>query len=246
MLKSRSLIPHVIAIIVQTPHSVVKSFTCAMRICVETNSATALVILEDENDIDSILQAVKARRHLISLCPLYFLIILCEDISKRNEGWREHLDLSLVQSEKHIGMSDFEASALDGTNQEIQPATPFEKVIYGLHILNTSLIWLSCTTNFELSALKFAQSMILLFEEARIECKKPQLSRMARELLLQQIRYLESAAEMRQHQRNGLQQRAETQIGIVSGLPRGLTWQGLTSVISSCIARFLRETTFST
>lgn len=199
----------------QTPHSVVKSFTLAIRMCVEMNSATALLILEDEDDIHGILKMVRARRQLISLCPLYLLLILCEDLSNRNEKLREHLDLTLVQTEKHIGLSGFDSSALGGTNQAIPADTAFETVIRDLHVHNTSLIWLSCTTNFELLALCFARFLLDTLQEARRECALPRLARVGRESLLQHIWYLENAAEMRQFQRQGLQQRTETQIGIV-------------------------------
>ncbi|MCJ1321532.1 hypothetical protein MMC15_006877 [Xylographa vitiligo] len=58
--------------------------------------------------------------------------------------------------EKHIGMTGFDIDALDAAADEFEPLTK------DLHIANTSLIWLDCTTNFELALEKFSEEMVAL------------------------------------------------------------------------------------
>ncbi|KAK3379087.1 hypothetical protein B0T24DRAFT_663339 [Lasiosphaeria ovina] len=207
--------PSALSIVLQTPHSAIKSFSLALRVSTQTNSAVGPLIVEDAGEEAGIISMLSARRDPLRLCPVYTLVVACEELDRRNERWRENLDLTLVQIEKHIGLSAWTHSALDGTPGQVGADAAYETVIRNLHVLNTSLIWLSCTTNFELAMLREAASVVDLFTKTGPALP---LAKSATETLHAQIRYLESAAQARQYQRQGLQQRAETQIGIRDNL----------------------------
>lgn len=177
-----------------------------------------MLVVRDEQDAADIVEMVRSRQDLICLCPLYLLIIICEHSSRRNEKWRASLDLSLVQIENDIGLPGFTSSAPGARDGPAGYDKSYEIIIRDLHVLNRSLVWLSCVTDFELTMLQNATALIKLFGEMRLGYCLPWMTRSGEESLAMQIRYLESAAQMKQNQRHGLQQRAETQIGIVSEL----------------------------
>ncbi|KAH6995384.1 hypothetical protein EDB80DRAFT_161686 [Ilyonectria destructans] len=102
--------PSALSIVIQTPHSPVKSLSLALCLSVHTNSAVGMLIVRDEQDAADIVKMVRSRQNLICLCPLYLLTVACEHSGRRNEKWRKSLDLSLVQIENHIGLPRFKSS----------------------------------------------------------------------------------------------------------------------------------------
>ncbi|KAI9155685.1 Notoamide biosynthesis cluster protein M' [Paramyrothecium foliicola] len=204
-----------ICAVMQTPHSVIRSFSLALTISLQTGTAAGIIIVEAKKDSERILRLLRSQQQLVKECPLHILTVLCQELSRRNEGYREDLDNTLLRAERQIGATAYYSNVAAESKKALSPKVPYESLVRDLHALNTSLIWLSCTTNFELAALRFTTSMIELYEKEVTALSLPSFGKPARENLLQPIRYLENAGEMRQYQRNGLQQRVETQIQIL-------------------------------
>ncbi|KAH7305240.1 hypothetical protein B0I35DRAFT_444205 [Stachybotrys elegans] len=202
-------------IIMQTPHSVIGAFSVALSISPASGSVAGLIITENRQDCDIIIRALEARRDQIDECPLHIFTLLCEDLDRRNEKWREHWDMGLVQAERHVGTTSYYSAASNGSRRAINPKVPYESVVRDLQALTTNLTWLGATNNFEQSALRFATSLIQIYQDIRVELGSPPLRSSAYERVWQPIRYLENATEMRQHQMAGLQQRADSQIRVL-------------------------------
>ena len=198
----------------QTPHSPTRSFSLALGVSLQTGSAAGIVLVETKSDSERVVRSLRNSQDKLKECPQHVLTILCQEMDRRNEEWRENLDASLVQSERRIGATAYYSATNE--NKSFSAKVPYESIVRDLHTINTSLIWLNHTTNFELATLKFTKSMYELYEQEMEALSLPSLSKAAKEKLLQPVRYFKNATEMRQYQRGGLQQRVETQIQIVS------------------------------
>ena len=140
----------------QCPHSPLRTFSCVLRIKISDRSTTCLVVDAEEERIDLQIQRLQSWQIQLQKSPLHILSIFAEEYGCRNERWRENLDHSIVDMEKHIGMTGFDIDALDAAADEFEPLTK------DLHIANISLIWLDCTTNIELALEKFSEEMVAL------------------------------------------------------------------------------------
>lgn len=197
------------AIVLQCPHSPLKSFCCHLRLRLSDRSTTCLLIDQDETRIDNLIESLRLRKQRLQLSPIHIISILAESYGHRTERWRANLDHSIVDMEKHIGMTGFQTDALVDIDDNFEPLTN------DLHIANTSLIWLDCMTNFEHALSTFGDEMTALCEQLRTEKGLTPLSWKERTLLAQETRFNQKDCEFRQYQVKGLQLRVQTQINIV-------------------------------
>ena len=185
-------------------------------------STTCLLIDEDPVRIATLLQRPALRSPAVTISPLHLLTILAEDYGSRNERWRENLDHSIVDMERHIGMTGFDVEALYGDDAD-KKGDEWEGLTLDLHIANTSLMWLDCTMNFEGMMRQWAGEMVVLAEQLS---GRP-MRKAERESLEAERRWAQNECDLRRYQTGTLRQRVQTQINIVSyrscsSLPPGL------------------------
>ena len=203
------------AIVIQFPHSPLKTFSCHLRLRLSDRSTTCLLIDEDEARIDKLIESLRLRRPQLQLSPLHVISIFAESYGYKTERWRADLDHSIVDMEQHIGMTGFAIGALDDFVDDFALTRDLHLLTKRLHIANTNLIWLDCMTNFEHALSIFGDEMTTLCEELRTEKGLTSLSRKDRTLLTQESRFNQRDCEFRRYQARGLQLRVQTQINIV-------------------------------
>lgn len=226
------------AVVVQSPHSPAKNFSCVLRTQVGNRSTICLLINEDEIRINTLIDRLRGRRKLLEKSPLYFIILLVEDYGYANEKLRESLDQSIFDMECYIRTASFYMGALDENSEALQT------LIVKLQVTKNRLVWLDCTTNFELELGTFSQEMIELYENLRRVRKLDIRSKPDRILLSQETNFHQNACRFRRYQAQGLQQRVQTQINIVSPP----SWSQKTVILTpeSSTAKSHSETTGST
>ena len=77
------------AVVVQSPHSPAKNFSCVLRTQVDNRSTTCLLINEDEIRINTLIDRLRGRRKALEKSPFYFINLLVEDYGYANEKLRE-------------------------------------------------------------------------------------------------------------------------------------------------------------
>jgi hypothetical protein len=185
-----------------------------------TLSTTCLLIDEDPIRIATLLQPLVSRSSTIAVSPLHFLTLLVEDFGRRNERWRENLDHSIVDMEKHIGMTGFDIEELYGDETDGKD-DGYEGLTRDLHIANTSLMWLDCTMHYEREMRQWAGAMVGLAETLS---GRP-MRESEREALEAERRWAQNECDLRRYQTSTLRQRVQTQINIV----------GLSLILTICM-----------
>ena len=219
----------------QSPHSPTKTFSCVLRTQVSNGLTICLLIAEDDTRINDFIEKLQARRKKVERSPMYFISLVAEDYGYKNEAWRESLDRFIFDRESIIHAASFYTDIFDEKSDEMQ------RMIVKLHRTKNRLIWLDCTTHFELALVKYSQEMVELYETLRQNRGLTTLSMSHRTLLQQEINFHQNACLLRRYQAQGLQQRVQTQINIVSDSAR-LGSFGILTVHSS-ILRFHSEIT---
>jgi outer membrane receptor for Fe3+-dicitrate len=85
-----------------------------------------------------------------------------------------------------------------------------------MQAVNTSLIWLDAMTNFEMKLYRFSTQMVSLFEDLKEERGGVRLDKAVMSGMQQEIQFCMNECELRRYQANGLHQRIQTQINLVS------------------------------
>lgn len=202
-----------IALIVQTPYSPIRNFSCALRVSVVSGSARGLFFDLDESSASRVTQRLHENRELIRENPLTFLNILFEDHGQSCERHRAHLDREVVRMERRTGKTSIVlfSRAVD---------TDYEQLNKDLHACNTELIFLDNITNFEMSLGRFIKETLTKFEALRHESGISSDSMYAYETLSQNMDYLINSCEMRRYQAQSLHRRIQSQINVVSDVLR--------------------------
>lgn len=200
-----------IALIVQTPNSPFRNFSCALRVSVASGSARGLLFDMEEPNTASVTQRLHENRELIRENPLAFLNILFEDHGRSCERHRAHLDREVVRMERRTGKTSIRlfSPAID---------TDYEQLNKDLHACNTELIFLDNITNFEMKLGQFIKETLKKFEALRHESGISSESIYAYETLSSNMDYLINACEMRRYQAQSLHQRVKSQINVVSDM----------------------------
>jgi hypothetical protein len=181
-----------------------------LRTRLSDRSTVCFLIIQDDQMLGRVVERLYACRTMLQEAPLQILTILCEEYGYRNELWREELDMSTVGLEQRIVKTGFDINSFD------EGISTDEPLIRRLHKTNANLIWLDCTTNFELKLLQFSKDTIELFESIRKEQGLTVLPRRCRTIVEQEIISLMNSCSNRQYHGRGLQERTKVQISIVS------------------------------
>lgn len=190
----------------------------ALRTSLQTGNTVALLIVEAEKQLCGLGESLLAAEHQLRTCPVYLLTVLLDHYGRRNESHRHYLDMRLVNLEDKMSISP-----LIYTNHSTRPlplddsqTVSEESIIQELHDNNTRLIWLSGTINYEITALDF---VTVLLDRLRGMGDRSRVgSPASHTVMVEELRALKTGAELRQFQRQNLQQRAETRIAMVSSL----------------------------
>lgn len=226
------------AVVMQSPHSPAESYSCVLRTQVSNGLTICLLIAEDDTRINDYIEKLQARRKKVETSPLYFISLVAEDYGYKNEVWRESLDRFIFDRESIIHAASFYTDIFDEKSDEMQ------RMIVKLHRTKNRLIWLDCTTHFELALVKYSQEMVELYESLRQDRGLTTLSTSHRTLLQQETNFHQNACLLRRYQAQGLQQRVQTQINIASDLARSKSLPILT--LHSSTLRFPSEMQGST
>lgn len=201
--------PWRVAIIIQTPNSPLRNFSCALRINVVDGSTKGLLFDMNTSTIASVLQRLHESRELLQENPLGFLNILLADHGQSCEDHRAVLDRDVVNMEIRTGKT-----SLRWFSSYIE--TDYEKLNKDLHACNMELIFLDNITNFEIVVGKFIKETLAKFEALRHERGIIPDSSYSYETLSQNTDYLINTCEMRRYQAQSLHRRIQSQINVVS------------------------------
>lgn len=201
--------PWRIALIIQTPNSPLRNFSCALRINIGDGSAKGLLFDTDTSTVASVLQRLHESRELLQENPLSFLNILLADHGKSCEDHRAALDRDVVKMELRTGKT-----SLRFLSTYVE--TDYEQLNKDLHACNTDLIFLDNITNFEMIVGKFIKDTLAKFEALRHERGIVPDSPYTYETLSQNTDYLINVCEMRRYQAQSLHKRIQSQINVVS------------------------------
>ncbi|OIW25551.1 hypothetical protein CONLIGDRAFT_684100 [Coniochaeta ligniaria NRRL 30616] len=203
-------------ILVHSPEAEVNCFTLGLRLSLRSRNASGLLVVEAEKQLSGLREDVWASVQKLHASPLYFLSILLDHYSRRNEGRREYLDMRLVELEDKMGVCPFIAARQSSSTYPETFTDAEESIIHELHDNNVRLIWLSGTINFEILALDFAISLLDRFNRlGKAGSESPVVSEAMCSIMLEELRSMKSSSELRQFQRRNLQLRAEARIAML-------------------------------
>ncbi|KAI1121858.1 hypothetical protein F5Y10DRAFT_271688 [Nemania abortiva] len=190
-----------------------------MRISPLTNSTTCIITAPEGVNRDWLLRKLREEPDKIRTCPIYLFNTLCEKLDSNNEAIASEVFNTFEAQERK--MDRFCGKARQPPAAEREAGCPNENAIYrehgteiiNLNFLNNNLMTLACTTEFELSALGFARTVMSRYRTLYMAPNPPNnLPRILDEELQvfeNEIGALEAATRLRQSMRASAQQRAE-------------------------------------
>lgn len=194
--------------IIQTPNSHIRNFSCVLHINLADCSTKGILFDTNEFEIPGVLLRLNENRQLLQECPVAFLSILYADHSRSAENHRAKLDWDVVTMERRTGKTSL---VVFSEHAE----TDYEQLNKALHECNTNLIFLDNITNFEMAVGKFIKDTLVKFEVLRKENGITSDSNCAYQSVSQNMDYLINACEMRRYQAQSLHRRIQTQINVV-------------------------------
>ncbi|KAH9993343.1 hypothetical protein F4779DRAFT_608742 [Xylariaceae sp. FL0662B] len=209
-------LPVSLCISVQTPTSIQtlppesESLSLLLRISVQTNSATCIVVVRNPTSGGIISRELQSHYQSIRSYPLHVLNVLCRQLGQLSEGpWKDRArDFKTLRKRMHAFCTGCEALYKDG-------GMAVYMAIHNLGIQRDMLMDLGYATSLELSTLRYAQIMGTKYQEMRAEANKPQFPRALLEIFRRENQVLETAAQSRQIGRQELEKRAELYEGIL-------------------------------
>ncbi|KAI1075675.1 hypothetical protein F5B20DRAFT_558973 [Whalleya microplaca] len=203
-------LPVSLCISMQTPPLESESFSLLLRVSVQTNSGSCIIIVRNQTTAESISQVLHDHYRSIRLYPLHVLDLLCGQLDQVGEKYCKvrYQAFEELQKKMHVFCYAHESLYKDG-------GKAVYGVIHNLNIQRRKLIDLDYVTGFQLSVLRFAETINTTYQEMRTEANKPDFSRDLLETFRQGNESLDIAAKLRQKRRQGLEKRAELDVGIL-------------------------------
>ncbi|KAI0444556.1 hypothetical protein F4803DRAFT_572818 [Xylaria telfairii] len=209
---------------VRTPRLHNKDHFFAMKIEPHTGSTMCIIIVPNEDDRKWLWTKISDHHRRIMTCPVYLFYILCERLEYSNENLTSQVFDVFEEQEREMENSCGEAKPFD--NGETNGRHPNESKIYNKHgsaiielnKVNNKLMTLCCTTDFELSVLGFAKSVISRYNTLCTASPANNLPRMSDEELQDfndKIESLETTTRLRQTMRASAQQRASHMVSLL-------------------------------
>lgn len=197
-----------------------------MRIEPLTNSTTCIITVPRHHDREWLIEKLSRQHCRITTCPVYLFSLLCESLDHDNEKTTSAVLSTFEKQEKDMEKSCREvqvsvAADRDGRHPgENRMYEEHRNAIIQLNRLNMNLMTLGCTTDFELSALSFAKSVmaryIKLCSASNRPNNLPRVSDDERQDFNDEIESLQTATRLRQTTRTYAQDRAEHMVSLLS------------------------------
>ncbi|KAI1421394.1 hypothetical protein F5Y12DRAFT_790031 [Xylaria sp. FL1777] len=196
-----------------------------MRISPRTNSTMCIITVPKEDDREWLRAKISARHQRIMTCPVYLFNILYEKLDYSNEIITS--EVFSVFEELDIEMQKFCGRALSFNAPERDGKHPNENKMYEEHIkaivelnkVSIKLMTLGCATDFELSALDFAKSIMTRYTKlCAASNPRNNLPRMSGEELQvfdNEIESLQTVTRLRQTMCASAQQRAGHMVSLL-------------------------------
>ncbi|KAI0970099.1 hypothetical protein F4678DRAFT_462899 [Xylaria arbuscula] len=210
-----------------------------------TNSTMCIITVPREPDREWLNDKMSGHRHSIMNCPVYLFNMLCEKLDNNNEELTFDVFSALEQQETVMEIycaktKESDAAEIDGRHPDenkidgrqpdenkIDGRHPDENKIYNAHVktiiqinfVSIKLMTLCCTTDFELSALGFAKSVMTRYNKLCAASNPANnLPKMSAEKLQDfdnEIESLQTVTRRRQTIRASAQQRAEQMVALL-------------------------------
>lgn len=204
---------------IHTPHAKVGTFSLVMRINIVDCSATGLYFHGIHDDVSSdvgianLLKRLHGQRRLLLVNPLAFLGIAMAEYGRTCERDRACSDLDVLTVERQTGMTSVRVQSLS-----LQASEDYEQLTKALHNCNTNLIFLDHMNHFEMALGRFFKETLIKFQSIRERRLLETIPADIDDILIQNIDYLLSTAEMRRHQAQCLHRRTQSQINVVHSI----------------------------
>ncbi|KAJ8133089.1 hypothetical protein O1611_g534 [Lasiodiplodia mahajangana] len=209
----------------QSPRLRNEDIFLTMRVCPLTNSTMCIITVPTEGDREWLRTKISDHHHEIMIFPAYLFNILCERLDYRNEIITSEVLSVFEEQENEMERFCGEARAFNSVKRggrhpnENKIYEEHGKAIVKLNDVNNKLMTLGCTTDFELSALGFAQSImdryIKLCAASNPSNHLPRISDEQRQVFDNEIEALQTATRLRQTMRTSVQQRAEHMVSLL-------------------------------
>ncbi|KAI0533215.1 hypothetical protein GGR58DRAFT_521893 [Xylaria digitata] len=196
-----------------------------MMISPHTNSTMCIITVPREGDREWLRTKISDHHHRIITCPVYLFNILCERLDYNNEIITSQVFSAFEEQEREMERFCGEARAFDAAGRdgrrpnENKMYEEHGKAIFKLNVVNNKLMTLGCTTDFELSVLGFAKSVMARYTKLCAASNQPNnLPRMSDDELQvfnNEIESLQTATLLRQTMRVSAQQRAEHMVSLL-------------------------------
>ncbi|KAI0459028.1 hypothetical protein F5B21DRAFT_456940 [Xylaria acuta] len=196
-----------------------------MRISPLTNSTMCIITVPREGDREWLRTKMSDHHHRIMACPVYLFNMLCERLDCNSEIITSEVLSAFEEQEREMEMFCGEAQALDAAERDGRQPNENKmyeehgKAIFKLNVVNNKLMTLGCTTDFELSALGFAKSVMARYTKLCAASDPPNnLPRVSDEELQvfdNEIESFQTATRLRQTMRVSVQQRAEQMVSLL-------------------------------
>ncbi|KAK5634336.1 hypothetical protein RRF57_010050 [Xylaria bambusicola] len=187
-----------------------------MRIWPRTNSIMCIITVPTVDRISWLWGELTDHHPRIMTCPVYLFNILCKRLDCENEAISSTVLNTFEKQERE--MQNF-CRKIQTTNEN-KMYKEHRNAIIQLNTLNMDLMTLGCTTDFELSALTFAKSLMTrytkLYESSNSPNSLPRMSDDELQDFNDEIESLQTSAQLRQTMRTHAQDRAERMVSLLS------------------------------
>ncbi|KAI2469141.1 hypothetical protein F4781DRAFT_431660 [Annulohypoxylon bovei var. microspora] len=196
------------------------SIAVLLQISAQRSYATCIIITEghiEDKDLarpfkigDGIASALHRNYDLIRSCPFQIMNIIFGQLDSLNERYwnaREHAFFKL-----RTNMEGFCTNTKALYDDDGMAIFSF---IHSMNILRRKLIPLDYALEFELSALHYIQVPMETYQKMQKDGNRTQFPRRVLETFNQKVRYLETAAKLRQKRREGLEEWARLNVDIL-------------------------------
>ncbi|KAI0428511.1 hypothetical protein F5Y09DRAFT_357698 [Xylaria sp. FL1042] len=198
-----------------------------MRISPLTNSAMCIITVPNEGERDWLRSKIADHHHRIMTCPVYLFNILCERLDYNNETITSEVFSAFEEQDREMekfcgkAAQAFDAAERDGGQpNEKKMYKEHGKAIFKLNVINNKLMTLGYTADFELSALKFANSVMgrynKLYAASNSSNDLPRMSDEQLQVFNDEIESLQTSTQLRQTMRASAQKRAEHMVSLLN------------------------------
>jgi len=196
------------AVIIQTPHSPIKNFSCVIRANIFDRSAVCVFVGEYDVEVEKLLERLRARPAILQRNPLSLIGILFEEYGYSCEEYRRALDGDVATMERKTGHTSL-------SNGLFRTSPNYEKLTRDLNTCKTSLIFLDIVMAFGNDVGTFCKETLDMFETLRQERCLVTLPISDTVSAAQDLGYHLNLGQRRWVQAQALKGRVQTQINLV-------------------------------